>query len=114
MDKYEWQRNKAVVDRLYYSERTVQTTVFFAGAYTLTNLFFMRQNYFSNLMRSRILPIWGYTLGFNAVILFILLKPLRQEEIRSQWDKRMKMGKWLYSLYHLEDVYTPKKTDEKH
>ena len=109
MDKYEWQRNKAVVDRLYYSERTVQTTCFVAGAYTLTNLFFIKQNYFPGLMRQRLLPVWGYTAAFNAVILFILLKPLRKEEIRVQWKKRVTMGKWLYSLYHLEDVYSENK-----
>ena len=113
MDKYEWQRNKAVVDRLYYSERTVQATCFAASAYTATNLFFVKQNYFTNTMRARLLPIWGYTLAFNTVILFILLKPLRPEEIRSQWDKRLKMGKWLYSMYHLEDVYGEKKAVEE-
>ena len=71
-------------------------------------MFFIKQNYFANTMRARILPIWGYTAAFNAVILFILLKPLRSEEIRVQWKKRQTMGKWLYSLYHLEDVYSEK------
>ena len=111
MDAYEWQRNKAVVDRLYYSERTVQTTTFFASAYTLTNMFFIKKGYFVPTMRSRLLPVWGYTMAFNAAVLFILLKPLRPEEIRTQVDKRLIMGKWLYSLFHLEDAYgekTPK------
>ncbi len=65
-------------------------------------------------MKARLLPIWGYTAAFNAVVLFILLKPLRPEEIRSQWKKRMSMGKWLYSLYHLEDVYSVKKEGDAH
>ena len=105
MDQYNWQRNKAVVDRLYYSERTVQTTVFFASAYTLTNMFFIKKGFFVPTMRARLMPVWGYTMAFNAAVLFILLKPLRPEEIRTQVDKRINMGKWLYSLFHLEDAY---------
>ena len=39
---------------------------------------------------------------FNSVCLFVLLRPLQKEEISMQWKKRMNMGKWLYSLYHLD------------
>ena len=105
MDKYEWKRNHAVVMRLYYSERLAQTSLFFASAYTATNLFFIKQGYFPGLMRSKLLPVWMYAIGLNAVVQFILLKPLRPEEIRVQWKKRLTMGKWLYTTYHLEDVY---------
>ena len=77
-------------------------------------MFFIKQNYFNGLMRQRLLPIWGYTAALNAVILFILLKPLRPEEIRSQWKKRVTMGKWLYSLYHLDDVYSEKTDAAQH
>ena len=42
--------------------------------------------------------------GFNALCLFVLLKPLKKEEISLQWKKRRSMGKWLYSLYHLDDA----------
>jgi hypothetical protein len=42
---------------------------------------------------------WGV---FNSVALFILLRPLTKQEISMQWKKRKMMGKWLYSLYHLE------------
>ena len=104
MDAYDWQKNKAIVDRLYYTERTLQTTTFFAGAYTASNLLYVKQGYFANTMRARVLPIWGYVFAFNAAIAFIMLKPLRPEEIRSQWHKRQVMGKWLYSLFHLEEV----------
>jgi len=44
---------------------------------------------------------WG---GLNAVCLFILLRPLTKDEIRVQWRKRKLMGKWLYSLYHLDPL----------
>ena len=76
-----------------------------ATAYTGCNLFFVKQGYFVPLMRSRVMPVLGYTAALNVVVLFILLKPLRPEEIRAQLNKRQVMGKWLTSLYHLEDVY---------
>ena len=33
----------------------------------------------------------------------MLLRPLYKEEIQIQLRKRMVMGKWLYSLFHLEE-----------
>lgn len=48
METYEWQKNKAVVDRLYYSERILTTSTLFAGFYTATNLLYIRKNYFAN------------------------------------------------------------------
>ena len=41
METYEWQKNKAVVDRLYYSERILETTTFFAAAATATNALYV-------------------------------------------------------------------------
>merc|ERR1712032_56838 len=52
-------------------------------------------------MRTRIMPIWLYSTAFNAAMAFIMLKPLRSEEIAAQTTKRMNMGKWLLSVYHL-------------
>jgi len=48
------------------------------------------------------LKYWAYWAGFNAICAFVLLRPLTKEEIRVQWRKRKIMGKWLYSLYHLD------------
>ena len=52
-----------------------------AAGYTLTNLHYIRKGYLRNVMRQRLLPVWGYWAGFNGVMSFIMLKPLRSEEI---------------------------------
>ena len=83
MDNYNWQKNKALVDRCYYTERIFETTFFFAAAYTATNMLYIRKGYFANTCSSRLLPVWGYFAAFNAVMAFIMLKPLTQEELRS-------------------------------
>ena len=102
MESYEWTKNKAVVDRLYYSERIIEGSTIVAIGYTATNLLYIQKNYFSSIMRARIPRTWMYWGAFNAVTLFILLRPLTKDEIALQWRKRKEMGKWLYSLYHLE------------
>ena len=104
MDNYDWQVNRAVVDRLYYTERVCETTYFACSVYTLSNLIFIKKGYFAPIMRTRLLPCWLYATAFNATIGFMLLKPLRKEEIQVQVRKRMLMGKWLYSLYHLDPI----------
>ena len=58
-------------------------------------------------MRARLMPIWMYGIAFNCLVTFILLKPLRSEEISLQTRKRFIMGKWLYSPFHLDE-------DQKH
>ena len=112
METYEWQKNKAVVDRLYYSERILENTTFYAGLATMANLLFIKKNYFPHLARARIPKIWMYWAIFNSVCIFVLLKPLTREEIALQWRKRKIMGKWLYSLYHLDPI--EKKVEESH
>ena len=107
MDKYEWQVNRAIVDRLYYTERVWQTTYFACTAFTATNMLYIKKGYFSPLMKTRLVPCWVAATGFNCFITFMLLKPLRKEEIEVQVRKRMLMGKWLYSLFHLDPVETP-------
>merc|ERR1712025_1476360 len=52
-------------------------------------------------MRQRLLPVWGYWLALNSVFSFLMMKPLTPDELRAQWGKRMIMGKWLYSTFHL-------------
>ena len=81
METYEWQKNKAVVDRLYYAERILENTTIYAVLYTATNLLYIKKNYFADLARQRIPKTWMYWGIFNAVTLFILLRPLTKEEI---------------------------------
>jgi hypothetical protein len=42
METYEWQKNKAIVDRLYYSERILEGTTLGAGFFTAANLIFIK------------------------------------------------------------------------
>ena len=54
MDTYRWQHNNAVVTRMYYAERVVETM--FGGATFLTGfeLYFIYKNYFPEAARARI------------------------------------------------------------
>ena len=114
METYEWQKNKAVVDRLYYSERILEGTTVFALGATATSALYVQKNYFADIMRARIPKVWTYWAVANAVCLFVLLRPLTKDEIAVQWRKRMVMGKWLYSLYHLDPIETPENTPAGH
>ena len=108
MDNYEWQKNQAIVLRLYYTERVWETTYFACSAFTLTNMLYIRKGYFAPVMRQRLLPVWGAATAFNLGITFLLCKPLRKEEIHQQVKKRILMGKWLFSLFHLDPIEEPK------
>lgn len=109
METYEWQKNKAVVDRLYYSERILLGTTLFTMGYNAVHVLFINKNYFSNTMRARLQGSFKYWALINAVSLFVLLRPLTKDEIAVQWRKRQIMGKWLYSLFHLEPIEEGKK-----
>ena len=104
MDRYEWQLNKAIVDRCYYSERIVQTTFGFATLGTIFDGYFLSQGYFPEASRRRIPKYWAFAFGVSAISLFVLLKPLTREEKQLQWHKRRVMGKYLSSLYHLDPI----------
>lgn len=104
METYEWQKNKAIVDRLYYSEMILETSTLFAVGATAVNGLYIQKNYFADKMRQRIPKIWMYWGAVNVLSLFVLLRPLTKDEIAVQWRKRKVMGKWLYSLYHLEPI----------
>ncbi len=104
MESYEWQKNKAVVDRLYYSERILEGSTLLALGYTGVNLLYINKNYFADVMRARIPRVWTYWAVGNVVTLFLLLRPLTKDEIAIQWRKRKQMGKWLYTLYHLDPI----------
>ena len=103
MDTYEWQKNRAIVDRLYYTERVWENTTLAAALFTCTNMFFIKKGYFAKQCRARIAPTIMYTLGFNVAVTFILLKPLTSDEIHVQVRKRLAMGKWLQGTFHLDE-----------
>ena len=74
-----------------------------ATAFTLTNLFYIRKNYFAATARSRIMPTWKYWAMLNGLLIPLLLRPLTIPEMKQQWKKRVTMGKFLYTLYHLDE-----------
>ena len=103
-DSYDWQKNAAIVYRLYCTERLWEYTYGFAALYTSVNALYVRKGYFTSTMKARLFPVWAYATGFNLAVTFILLKPLHKDEIQVQLKKRMIMGKWLYSLFHLDPI----------
>ena len=107
MEEYAWMKNKAVVDRLYYTEMVARTTTILGGFFIGFNLFYIKKGFFAETCRARIMPTIKYWAIANTVIPALLLAPLTKEEIRLQTRKRFIMGKWLYTLYHLEEPETP-------
>jgi hypothetical protein len=87
---------------MYYSEKCAIGTTSFATVCTMTNLLYMRKGYFADSCRARLLPTFKYWAVANTVIIGMLLKPLTKEEIAQQWRKRKVMGKYLYTLYHMQ------------
>ena len=109
METYEWQKNSAIVDRMYYSERVVETTTAAAVTFTLINQMFISKGYFAAAARSRILPTWKWWAIITIPTVAILQWPITSQERYLQMRKRRVMGKWLYSTFHLEeDENTPK------
>ena len=85
METYEWQKNKAIVDRLYYSERIIEGSTIAAMFSTGVHGLYMKQNYFAQSARRRLVKTWFLWGAFNCVTLFVLLVPLKKEEIAIQW-----------------------------
>ena len=54
METYEWKKNKAIVDRLYYTEMIFRGTTFAAVFMTTMHYLFIKNNYFVALSRQRI------------------------------------------------------------
>ena len=102
MDTYAWQKNEAVVRRLYYTERVCESTYLGCTLFTMANLLYIKKGYFANVARSRILPCWAMATTLNLVVGGVLCMPLYGDEIKPQLIKRMAMGKWLYTVYHLD------------
>ena len=93
---------------MYYTERVFTTSTIFATFFTGFNLLYIKKGYFADAARSRIAPTWKLWLVANLAVSTVLLRPLTKEEIAVQWRKRKLMGKYLYTLYHLDPVEAPK------
>ena len=104
MENYDWQKNRAIVDRMYYSERIFTTSTLFACMATGLNLTMMRAGYFPKTLAPRIPKTWILWAAVNVVGISVLLRPLTKEEIAIQWRKRLTMGKYLYSMFHLDPI----------
>jgi hypothetical protein len=89
---------------MYYSEKVLLGTSIFAVGSTTFNLVFIRNNYFADVARKRIMPTWRNWAVVNSVVIFTLLRPLTKEEMQKQWSKRVRMGKYLYTLYHFDEI----------
>ena len=111
MEDYAWMKNKAVVDRLYYSERVLESTTFFGGFFVAFNMLYVKKGYFADAARARIFPTLKWWAIINLVTIPVLLRPLTKEEISVQWRKRLIMGKWLYTLYHLDEPVTTENSE---
>lgn len=98
METYEWKHNKAVVDRMYYTERIFCGTTLFAATYTSVNMLYIQKNYFADLMKARIPKVWKMWAVINVVVPFVCLRPLTKQEMQKQWTKRLLMGKYFYTL----------------
>ena len=104
MENYDWLKNKAVVDRMYYVERVFTTSTIFASFFTAFNMLYIKKGYFADAARSSIPPTWKFWLVTNLAVSTVLLRPLTKEEMAQQWRKRKIMGKYLYTLYHMDAV----------
>ena len=82
MEEYSWMKNKAVVDRLYYSEMVVRTSTICGGFFIAFNMFYIKKNFFAETCRGRIAPTLKMMLFSSTVVPALLLAPLTYEEIR--------------------------------
>ena len=54
METYEWRKNKAIVDRLYYTEMILRGSTFSAVFMTCLHYSFIKHNYFVAMSKRRI------------------------------------------------------------
>ena len=92
MDTYEWQKNFAIVNRIYYAENCIKYSTLAAGGYTAMNMVMIRNNYNKIAATASLLPVWKRWAVMNVVVIAVLLKPLTRFEIEQQFRKRLHMG----------------------
>ena len=113
METYEWQKNEAIVNRMYYTERVCQTTTVGALVFTGVNQMFASKGYFAQISRARFLPTWKWWALITFPTCAILQYPITAQERYLQLKKRKNMGKWLYGTFHLDlDENTPEHPNE--
>ena len=100
METHEWRKNKAVTDRLYYTEQTLKTFWGFQFFYSWANAIVRAKG----LPGGSVLRPLKYVLAATVIVPAALLSPLTRFEIEQQWRKRVYMGKFLYTLHHLESA----------
>ena len=54
---YDWDKNCAVVDRLFYMQYTLGLSSMFFGSLLLKDLYFIKINWYPEVSRRRILPV---------------------------------------------------------
>jgi len=67
MSNYDWSKNEAVVDRLFYMQYTFWLTTAPVGAWLLKDLFFIQKNWYPQASRNRI-PKVIYTNLFITLV----------------------------------------------
>ena len=109
METYEWKLNECLTNRMYYTERVIETTTMGALTFTAVNQFFASKGYFAGACRARILPTFKWWALLTIPTVFVLQWPITQRERYLLLRKRRVMNKWLYSTFHLEeDENTPR------
>ena len=81
MDNYDWEKNKCIVDRMYYCERTLMATSLFAGFFTSFNMLYIKKGFFAETARSRLFPTFKWYMLINLITIPVLLRPLTKEEM---------------------------------
>ena len=99
MDTYEWQKNEAVTKRLYYTEKTLIGTTMFSAFYFFSSMVVRKHNLGPGGKTWPVLKWYGI---INASVAYLLLAPLTSFEIEQAWRKRVLLGKYIYTLYHIE------------
>ena len=91
---------------MYYTEQVIKSTTVAAAFFIGFNMLYIKKGFFAETCRARIAPTIKYWALMNLIVPPILLRPLTKEEMAIQWRKRLIMGKWLYTLYHLDEPKT--------
>jgi len=87
---------------MYYAENIFKFSTMGLMLFTTCNMFYIKKNYFVAHARAAIGPSLKYYALLNLITIPMLLRPLTRDEITIQWHKRMVMGKYLYTMFHLD------------
>lgn len=68
--QYDWDKNEAVVDRLFYMQYTFWLSSAFFGSWLLKDLWFIQRNWYADRSRARIPKVKYYELFKNSTQLY--------------------------------------------